>query len=85
MCTGMTINIVDQTGQPRSDEDLQEAIDTCKSEMAKHKVGDFPPMLMVMFPTIIECLQELQRIRAVIAKHQKETAAGAGQGRHGKF
>ena len=81
----MTINIVDQSGTPRSDQDLQEAIDTCKKEMASHKVGGFPPMLMVMFPTIIECLLELQRIRTVIKEHQEKVAAGAGEGRHDKF
>ena len=81
----MTLDMIDQTGTPRSDEDLQEAIDTCKREMASHKVGSFPPMLMVMFPTIIECLQELQRIRTVIREHQEKTAAGAGEGRHDKF
>ncbi len=80
----MTINIIDKSGQGRSDEDLAEAVAQVKTEMVTG-FGKNQPMLQVMFPTILECLQELQRLRAVIRKHEEDLRAGAGQGRHDKF
>lgn len=63
----MGINMTDLTGQPRSDADLQEAIDAAKYELIDATI-DRPPGLQVMLPTIIECLVELQGFRELIKK-----------------
>ena len=55
--TGM----VDVTGQPRSDEELQEAIDCITLIMTKH--ATVLPMLTVNAMCIRNCLQELQQRR----------------------
>ncbi len=62
----MTINITDLSGQPRSDADLQEAIDTVKKQMISRSIEN--PMLEVMLPTILECLVELQGFRELVKK-----------------
>jgi len=74
----MGLNFVDESGQPRSDQDLQEAIDTVVKEMVSRTPGN--PQLIVMFPTIIECLQELQGLRRVISEHaeKKRTTPSGG-------
>ena len=71
----MGINMTDQSGTPRSDEDLQEAIDTVKKQMISRTIEN--PMLEVMLPTIIECLTELQGFRELVKKikaKQKSTS-----------
>ena len=55
--TGM----IDMSGQPRSDEELQEAIDAVKTIMVKHST--VLPIFTVHSLLITDCLQELQERR----------------------
>lgn len=65
----MGINIIDKSGTPRSDEDLQEAIQVVQRALANILEPDTPGNeLRVMFPTILECLEELQGFRELVKK-----------------
>ncbi len=55
------MGMVDMTGRPRSDEELQEAIDCITTIMVKH--ATVLPMLTVNALCIRNCLQELQQRR----------------------
>lgn len=57
----MSLGMVDMTGQPRSDEDLQDAIDCIKTIMVKHAL--VLPLLTVHAGIIKNCLEELQQRR----------------------
>lgn len=52
------VSMVDKTGEPRSDEELQEAIDCITTIMVKHPT--VLPLLTVHALTIRDCLLELQ-------------------------
>lgn len=52
------IGMVDRTGEPRSDEDLQDAIDAVNTIMVKHALA--LPLFTVHAMTIRNCLLELQ-------------------------
>lgn len=69
----MTLNIIDQSGQPRSDEDLQEAIDALKKGMIDRRMV-LPPEIVVLLPTAIECLIELQGFRELVKKIKAKQA-----------
>lgn len=65
----MGLNFTDQSGTPRSDRDLQEALDAVIKEFCSMN----PTMshgMMLVFPTIKDCLKELQSMRRVIREHQ---------------
>lgn len=49
----------DMSGEPRSDKELQEAIDAITTVAVKHALL-LPPMLAVNLMNIRQCLQELQ-------------------------
>ena len=55
------MDIVDKTGQPRSDEDVQDALDAVNQIMVKQ------PMVLPLFTVhagiIRDCLKELQERR----------------------
>lgn len=70
----MTINILDKTGTPRSDDDLQEAIQVVTKQMTSGTIEN--PMLTVMLPTIRECLIELQGFRELVKKIKAKQAGG---------
>ena len=53
--------MVDKTGEPRSDEELQEAIDCVKTIMVKHST--VLPLFTVHALLILDCLRELQARR----------------------
>jgi len=53
--------IIDLTGKPRSDSDIQEAIDCMKTVLIKHAL--VLPVVTVHAGIIIDCLQELQERR----------------------
>ena len=57
----MTYSIVDKTGQPRSDRELQEAIDCVKELMIKQPL--VLPLFTVHAGIIHDCLLELQKRR----------------------
>ena len=53
--------MVDKTGQPRSDKDLQDAINAVTEIMVKH--ATVLPLFTVHATIIRDCLLELQRRR----------------------
>ncbi len=55
------MGMVDMTGKPRSDEELQEAIDCVKTIMVKHPT--VLPLFTVHAMLIKNCLEELQERR----------------------
>ena len=55
------MSMMDMTGQPRSDEELQEAIDCITTIMVKHST--VLPFLTVHALLIRDCLKELQERR----------------------
>jgi len=55
---------IDKTGEPRSDEELQEAIDCVKEIMVKHSTA--LPLFTVHALLILDCLRELQLLRKMI-------------------
>lgn len=60
------MGMIDMSGQPRSDEELQEAIDAMKTILVKHSF--VLPLLTLQGPTIINCLEELQWMRKQLAE-----------------
>ncbi len=54
-------SFIDETGQPRSDDDLQEAIGVINTIMVKHPT--LLPTLTVYAGVIRDCLLELQYLR----------------------
>ncbi len=71
----MGINMIDATGQPRSDEDLQESIDALKNALVTQRMT-LPPMLTVQLPCMIELLTELQGFRELVKKIKAKQAGG---------
>lgn len=55
------MSFIDMTGQPRDDEELQEAIDCVKTIMLKHST--VLPFFTVHALLILNCLEELQYLR----------------------
>lgn len=64
------VGMVDKTGQPRSDEELQEAIDCVKTIMVKQPT--VLPFFTVHALTILNCLQELQNFRRLLEEARRE-------------
>ena len=63
------MEVIDKTGQPRSDEELQEAIDCVKTVMVKHPL--VLPFFAVHALTILNCLEELQVMRRLLEEARK--------------
>lgn len=61
---------VDKTGQPRSEEDLKEALRAVENTMIHHMLK-VPPELAVLMSTIRDALVELLKLRQ-ITKKEKE-------------
>jgi hypothetical protein len=70
----MSIEMIDQTGKPRSDKELDEAIATVGKHIVK-SIFNMPSDLFMQMTTIHSLLKELKVYRAVIAKAQAERAA----------
>ena len=64
------MDMVDKTGQPRSDEELQEAIDCVRTIMVKHST--VLPFFTVHAVLILNCLQELQSLRKLLAEARRK-------------
>jgi len=62
--------MIDKTGEPRSDEELQEAIDACKEIIVKHTL--VLPLFTVHAGIIMDCLRELQRMRKLPAEARRK-------------
>lgn len=52
------MEIIDKSGQPRSNEDLQEAVDVVKQIMIKQPF--VLPLFTIHAGIILDCLEELQ-------------------------
>lgn len=63
------MRMIDMSGQPRSDEDLQEAIDAVGVIMVKHSLE--LPLFTIHAGTIRQCLLELQCYRKIIKEANK--------------
>ena len=70
----MSMVFEDTTGQPRSDEDLQEAITACKTILVKHSL--VLPLFTVHAGIIIECLEELKFIRGRLKEAREKRLSG---------
>jgi len=68
------MGMVDMSGQQRSDEELQEAIDCCKTIVVKHSL--VLPLFTVHAGIIINCLEELQTMRKLLAEARKRRLGG---------
>lgn len=68
------VEMVDKSGKPRSDEELQEAIDCVKEIMVKH------PITLSLFTIhallILNCLEELQVLRKFLAEARERRLKG---------
>jgi len=64
------VGMVDMSGQPRSDEELQEAINACKQIMVKHSL--VLPLFTVHAGIIVNCLEELQTMRHLLAEAKRK-------------
>ncbi len=64
------VEMIDMTGQPRSDEELQEAIDCVKTIMVKHST--VLPLFTVHALLILNCLEELQHLRRMLAEARRQ-------------
>ena len=62
--------MIDMSGQPRSDKDLQEAIDACKEIMIKHSL--VLPLFTIHATDIVNCLEELQMMRRLLAEAKRK-------------
>lgn len=70
----MSLEMTDETGKPRSDEDLQEAIDCVKTIMIEHNT--VLPIFTVHAMMIKEFLEELKFYRSLIAEqHAKRNTS----------
>ena len=68
------MGMVDMTGQPRSDEELRQAIDACKQIVVKHSLT--LPLFTVHAGIIINCLEELQGLRKLLAEARRKRLSG---------
>lgn len=64
------MGMIDMTGQPRSDKDLQEAITACKTILIKQ--ATVLPLFTVHAGIIISCLEELQSLRKFLAEARRK-------------
>ena len=66
--------MVDKTGQPRSDEELQEAIDCVKEIMTKQPL--VLPLFTLHAGIIKDCLVELQNLRRLLTEARRKRQEG---------
>ena len=65
------VEFIDKTGQPRSDDELKEALRAVENVMVKNMLS-VPPELATELLTIRVALKELIGLRALIARLKKE-------------
>jgi len=68
------MTMIDMTGQPRSGEELQEAIDCVKTILVKHST--VLPLFTVHALTIMDCLRELQSLRKLLEEARRKRLTG---------
>lgn len=62
--------MIDKTGQPRSDEELQEAIECVQTIMVKHSLA--LPLFTLHAASIRSFLLELQTLRKLLEEARKK-------------
>lgn len=67
----MSINMVDMSGKPRGDDELDEAIEAVGVTMARDLLK-VPPRLAVLMPAVLGFLRELKMVRGFIRKAREE-------------
>ena len=67
--------MIDMSEKPRSDEELQEAIDCVKTIMVKHSTA--LPLFTVHALLILNCLEELQGLRKLLEEARKKRLGDA--------
>ena len=70
------MGMTDMSGQPDSDEDLQDAINCMVTVMTKH--ATVLPLLTVHAGIIHRCLKELQTIRGLLRQARETREKGGG-------
>lgn len=63
----MTIDVIDESGKPRSDKDIEELREYLTKTMISARATT-DPGLVVLIPTALDLIAELQAIRRVIRK-----------------
>lgn len=68
------MEVIDKTGQSRDDEELQEAINCVRTIMVKHST--VLPFFTVHALLILDCLQELQKLRQLLKEVREKRLSG---------
>lgn len=68
------MEMTDRTGEPRSDEELQEAINCVRTIMVKYPT--VLPFFTVHALLIFNCLEELQTMRRLLAEARQKRLNG---------
>ena len=71
------VEMIDKSGEPRSDEDLQDAINCVNEIMVKHPL--VLPLFTVHASIIRDCLLELQTMRKLLAEARERRLRGEQQ------
>lgn len=71
------MTMIDKTGEPRSDEELQEAIDCVRTIMVKHST--VLPFFTVHALLILNCLEELQTLRRLLKEAREKRLRGENE------
>jgi len=64
------MEIIDKTGQLRSDEEIQEALNAVKEILIKQPL--VLPLFTIHAGIIMDCLRELQRYRELLQQAKQE-------------
>lgn len=65
------IEFIDKTGQPKTEDDLKEALKAVENVMLKD-ILKVPPELAVQMLTIRQALKELLGIKKIIGEHKEK-------------
>lgn len=71
----MTLDFIDDSGKPRSDADLQELVEYLTRTMVSARMTA-DPELIVLIPTALDLLSELQGFRDLVKKIKAKQAGG---------
>lgn len=66
----MTVEFIDKSGQPRSDEEVKEAIKEIEKALIRADTSNIP--LFLQFPIIRQSLQELLQLRSLTRRAMEE-------------
>lgn len=72
------VEMIDETGKPRSDEDLQDAINAVKQIMVKQPTA--LPLFTIHAMIILNCLEELQGLRKLLEEARRKRLEQRSEG-----